>query len=207
MDKNPLEKFYDTLYSDSKPTFGGEKGEPEEFVQKIISYIKEGIVLELGAGQGRNALWLGRKGFDVEARDISSMGIENINKIAKEESLHVAGFKKDSRERLDKLYDVVISTYMFHHLTKKDSLEVFDNMKNHTKSGGLNVITIFTKVGDFFNMKPETDKYFPELGEMKEIYKDWIVLEYDEVKTRAKQTNEDGSPMFNVSSKIIAQKP
>ena len=207
MDKSPLENHYDTLYSDSKPTFGGEKGEPEEFVQKIISYIKEGAVLELGSGQGRNALWLGRKGFNVEAQDISSVGIENINRVAKEENLTVIGQKADSRESPKKLYDVVISTYMFHHLTKDESLKIFNEIKNHTNSHGLNVITTFTKVGDFFNNKPNTDRYYPEPGEIKEIYKDWNVLEYEEVKTKTRQTNEDGSPMFNVSAKIIAKKP
>jgi tellurite methyltransferase len=205
MEQNPLEKKYNSIYSGTDTAFGA--GNPEEFVEKIISYIKTGKVLELGAGQGRNSVWLAKNGFDVEAWDISSVGIDKTNELSKNEKLNILALKKDSREEINSIYDVIVSTFMFHHLTMVDSLNILKNIKNHTRPGGLNVVTAFTKQGDFFEKDKNTPNFFPELGEMKDIYKDWEILEYDEINSKARATKEDGSPMFNISARIIARKP
>ena len=44
-------------------------------------------ILELGCGQGRDALYFATKGFQIYALDSSKIGIESINSKAKESGL------------------------------------------------------------------------------------------------------------------------
>ena len=59
-------------------------------------------VLELGAGHGRDALWLGGQGFDVTATDFSPTGLEQLDAVAAERGLSgsVRTLLHDAREPL-----------------------------------------------------------------------------------------------------------
>lgn len=198
-----INEFYDELYSSLDNVFGD--GEPDEFVKKL-PIGKKFSVLELGAGQGRNSIWLARKGNEVEVRDISKVAIDKIMEVSKKENLNIVGLNIDSRDKIEKDYDVIITTYMFHHLDSNDANLVLQNMKDHTKSGGYNVVTVFTKEGDFYKKNTETKNYYPELGELKKIYDGWEVIDYSEESSRAHAKNADGTNMFNTAAKIIARK-
>ena len=202
-----METHYDQLYSETEAAFGGEKGAPEIFVTQLPKYFKEGKVLELGAGQGRNALWLARQGFQVEARDISSVGVDRIKKISGDEKLGIQVTRADAREQLQTSYSAILSTYMLHHLTNDEAREVISQMKNHTHPHGYNLVTVFTREGDFFKRDSTANKFYPNLGELREMYDDWETLEYEEAKTKARARKENGEPMFNISAKILARKP
>lgn len=206
MENNPVEKHYDNIYSENEHAFGGGEGKPESLVTELTKYLQSGYVLELGAGQGRNSLYLTRHGLKVEAKDISAMGLEKLEKIAKGDNLNIQTRKADAREDFQQIYDAIVSTYMLHHLSKSEALEIISKMKEHTRTGGYNAVTVFTKEGDFFNKNPATDKFYPGLGEMKDVYADWEILEYKESNTRAWAKKEDGSPMFNIAAKILARK-
>jgi len=67
---------YNRIYSENETTFGG--GKPENVVEDILNYRKNGSVLELGAGEGRNTLFLASNGFEVKAIDISDVGVRKI---------------------------------------------------------------------------------------------------------------------------------
>lgn len=46
-------------------------------------------VLDVGAGQGRNALYLARRGFMVDAIDVSAVAVETVSRRADEEGLPI----------------------------------------------------------------------------------------------------------------------
>ena len=59
-------------------------GQPyPELLAFFTEYPKKGNVLDLGCGQGRDAIPLARLGFDVTGIDNSSVGIAQMNRIAK----------------------------------------------------------------------------------------------------------------------------
>jgi len=58
-------------------TFGG--GKPSEAVVKAAFQLPSGIkALDLGCGEGRNALYLASLGFKTSASDISQSGIDKL---------------------------------------------------------------------------------------------------------------------------------
>jgi 2-polyprenyl-3-methyl-5-hydroxy-6-metoxy-1,4-benzoquinol methylase len=73
-----IEFSYDRIYS--KPLTGdlkkdGFKSTPSVFMMESTKDLTPGIALDVGAGQGRNAVWLAQQGWDVTAIDISSVGL------------------------------------------------------------------------------------------------------------------------------------
>jgi len=205
--KKKIAEYYDNLYSQQEYTFGGEKGEPTNIVIGALKYINSGKVLDIGAGEGRNSLFLAEKGFEVEAVDISEVGIKKLKNSAKEKELKIKVKIADLNEiDLDDSYDMIVCSFITHHFIRDDVVRLFEKMKKHTNYNGLNVISSFTKDGDFFSANPTTDKYYPAKGEIKDFYKDWAILEYREEKSKTRKTHPDGSPMFNFSSLMITQK-
>ncbi|HSA96557.1 MAG TPA: class I SAM-dependent methyltransferase, partial [Acidobacteriota bacterium] len=72
------EVFYDRAYA--RPTTGdpptdGYASVPSEFLIESLKGLKPGAALDVGAGQGRNAVWLATQGWDVTGIDISGVGL------------------------------------------------------------------------------------------------------------------------------------
>ena len=72
---------YDKKYKETKEYFGKEPaGILKEHYQKID---KSKPVLDIGAGQGRNALFFAKEGYEVDAIDESKVSIEIVSTLAK----------------------------------------------------------------------------------------------------------------------------
>ncbi len=101
-----------------------------ELIQYVKTLHKDLTVLDLGCGQGRDSLAIGRLGFDVTGVDVCSVGIKQLNEIAKKENLHVKGLVGDlTTYKRIKEYDVVLMDSMF-HFYKKDTEKETANLKN-----------------------------------------------------------------------------
>ena len=51
--------------------------------------------------------------------------------------------------KFDKTYDVIISNSTLHFLKKEEIKRIIKNMKEYTKQGGINLITVFTIKNSF----------------------------------------------------------
>jgi tellurite methyltransferase len=186
--------------------FGAE--EPEKVVMEALSVLPQTTkAIEFGAGQGRNALEVASRGIQIKAIEISQVGVDQINEVARRSGLPEIAELGDARWDIKENYDFVISTYMLHHLSREDALKFIDMIQKHTNPGGLNAITTFTKEGDFYADRPYTTNFYPDLGELKNLYNGWEMLLYKEESGEARVKKPDGSPMFNIHSEILARKP
>ncbi len=68
---------------------------PNRFLADSIRSLTPGKALDIGAGQGRNSLYLARQGWDVTGIDISDAGIEIARKQAAKSNLKFAGMVAD----------------------------------------------------------------------------------------------------------------
>ena len=200
-----LEGKYNKLYSENETTFAA--GKPDAIVEDIIKFRPSGSVLELGAGEGRNALFLAGNGFQVTAQDISTVGLDKINKLAKAKNLNINTELKDvSAIDLGDNFDVFVCTFVLHHLKREEALAVIAQMQAHTNIDGLNVISAFTEDGDFYRNNPDTDNFYLKAEELKALYDTWEILEYSENEEQAFAKNEDGVPMVNVVARLLVKK-
>jgi len=150
---------------------------PNRYVAKIPKLINSGKVLDVGVGEGRNALFLADKGFEVTGIDISKVAIDKFLKNAKDNDLKVEGHVIDALEYdPDTDYDVVICTATLHSFPADRLDELMNKIKGHTKAGGINVLTAFTKSDEGFKEYPNFH-FFEDEEELREIYKDWEIIE------------------------------
>ena len=77
-------------------------------------------VLDLGCGQGRDAIPIARLGFEVTGMDRSQVGIDQMMQVARIENLPLTGITSDIYEIEDLAeYDFILLDSMF-HFTKND---------------------------------------------------------------------------------------
>ena len=73
--------------------------EPNRFVAEAYAdRPAAGRVLDLGCGEGRNAIWLARRGWRVTAIDLSDVAIERARSRAEREELEIEWIRADIAE-------------------------------------------------------------------------------------------------------------
>ena len=75
----PPPGFWDARYADDEFAYGTQAN---DFIVEYFSRIPPGKVLCLGAGEGRNAVFLASKGYQVVALDGSVQGAKKTTKLA-----------------------------------------------------------------------------------------------------------------------------
>ena len=112
---------YDKYYQ-TKALFG----EPyPELVAFFAEYPIKGKVLDLGCGQGRNAITLARLGYAVTGVDISEVGIKQMKEVSRAENLDILGKVGDiyAFDNFDE-FDFVLLDSMFHFAKKDKEKEI-----------------------------------------------------------------------------------
>jgi len=87
---------YDRIFS--KPLTGdpekdGFTSTPSVFMKESTKDLPPGRALDVGAGQGRNAVWLAQQGWDVTAIDISGAGLAAASVNAKKVGISITTVK------------------------------------------------------------------------------------------------------------------
>jgi len=79
--------LWDQRYAHAGYFYGRD---PNDFLREHVTKIpREGSVLCLGEGEGRNAVFLAGLGYDVEALDQSSVGLGKARMLAEANSVHI----------------------------------------------------------------------------------------------------------------------
>ena len=88
--------------------------EPNRFVAEQVLPLAPGRALDLGAGEGRNAVWLASRGWDATAVDFSAAGMAKADRLAVEHGVAVATVVADALtyEVGDGSWDLVLLSYL-----------------------------------------------------------------------------------------------
>ena len=71
-----LAQQWDERYAATDRVF---RAVPNEMLAELVSAVSPGSAIDLGAGEGRNSLWLAGQGWSVTAVDASQVGLEKLN--------------------------------------------------------------------------------------------------------------------------------
>jgi SAM-dependent methyltransferase len=83
---------WDERYSKPEFAFGTE---PNDFLVSVADQIPPGPVLMLGEGEGRNAVFLAGRGYEVVAVDQSDVGLAKARRLAQERGVRVRTQRAD----------------------------------------------------------------------------------------------------------------
>jgi len=163
-------------------------------------------VLDIGCGEGKDAVFLARCGYDVSAFDISEAGLEKVKRLADKARVHVRTFRANVCDyRLDEDYDVLYSSGVFHYIRPELRAEVMGNYKTHVRTGGIVSFHVFIDK-PFIGLPPDDDlsSYFPwKSGEMFMYFHDWLI---EQVSEYIFDCNSTGVPHRHAANTLLARK-
>jgi len=87
---------------------------PNRFLVPEVAGLRPGKALDLGCGEGRNAIWLAERGWQVTGVDFSEVGLEKARRLASERGVEVNWLRADLLEYqpVEGAFDLVIVMYL-----------------------------------------------------------------------------------------------
>lgn len=166
--------FWDSKYSDTKYVFGKK---PAKFLAQNYDYIPpEAKVLDMGMGEGRNAVFLARKGYKVTGVDISSVAVKKSKMLADEYGVRINTIvaSMNKYKISDGAYDAIIC---FYYVDRK----LHERMLSWLKPGGILIYESHTDLQTTVKGSERYDQeYLLRPSELLTMFKGMKILKYEE---------------------------
>lgn len=161
-------------------------------------------LLDIACGEGKDAVFMARCGYQVSAFDISQAGVDKTLRLAEKAGVHVDAFCADINDyRLMQDYDVLFCSGALHYIRPELRGEIFANFQSHTAPNGLNAMNVFVQKS-FLAPPPEQEiSYDWRSGELFTLYHDWQLEMCDEIIF---DCDSSGIPHKHAMAKMIARK-
>ena len=167
------QKRWDERYGRKGYTFGKEAN---LFLQRHISLLPRGKVLDIAAGEGRNAVFLAEHGFDVDAIDISETGLKKVRELAKEAGvkIHTLRGDLDTYKIGEGEYDLITNFYFLNR-------RLIPSIRKGIRKGGWVVFeTYILEHRSLAAGGPTRLEYFLEPNELLRLFHRFRILRYRE---------------------------
>lgn len=163
---NLHQKFWDSKHLEAEEL--KKLKNPSKFVRWSIKYFpKSTYILELGAGTGRDAHFLIRKGFKVLATDFSKVALEYALKTVNSRNkskINILQFDLSNQFPFpNESFDVVYANLAIQYFTKKITQQIFDEIFRVLKPTGC-IAVLVNSISD------------PEYGQGKKIEEDFFEI-------------------------------
>lgn len=127
--------------------------EPELFIKNNVHFLRSGTVLDIACGDGRNAIYLAKRGFQVTGIDFSNEAIRRLSKFSEENNVSINKEILDLSNlneimKLGKFNNIIISHF-------KPTTELFHALPNLLNKDG--VLMLCT-----FNYRQHEERGFPK---------------------------------------------
>lgn len=177
-------------------------------IMRIKPPIKPYKVLDIGCGEGKDAVFLARNGYHVTAFDISEQGLSKARDLADCCGVKIDFFKADiCNFRLETDFDIIFSSGVFHYIPQNNRKSLIDSLKMHTTANGINVINVFVRK-PFIPQPPDIEESEIAAGDWKSgelftYYHDWLFQKNEE---RIFDCSSSGVPHKHCMDIMIAEK-
>ncbi len=193
-----VDHAYSTDPEDHAPSLLGQE------TLRIAREHSPGRAIDLGSGEGADAIRLARLGWEVEAVELTEAGSAKISIRARDMGVHIKVHKQDLRDfEPSGLFDIVICNGVLHYIEAKT--EVCNKLMSMTHADGVNVISLWsnhTPVPECHQVVPT----FPdsERGVVVNAYRGWDKrLLYFE-RGKLESGHKDMDPHVHSYIKLIA---
>jgi tellurite methyltransferase len=149
--------------------------EPAQFLVANVGLLPRGRVLDVAMGNGRNAIYLARAGFEVEGVDMSPEAVNTALESAQEAGVTIRAQVTDleSDFQIEKgAYNVIIC---FNYLQRS----LIPQIKEGIRPGGMVVYETFIVDQAQFG-KPRNPAYLLKHNELLDMFREFRCLRYRE---------------------------
>jgi tellurite methyltransferase len=161
-------------------------------------------LLDIGCGEGKDAVFFARCGYDVSAFDISEAGLEKTKRLADKARVNVRTFRANLWDhRLDENYDVLHSRGVLHYIKPELRDEIMSDYKSHVNENGIAAFQVFVEK-PFIALPPEKEEhsYFWKSGQLFTYFYDWYIEQCAECVF---DCNSTGVPHRHADNRLLAK--
>lgn len=209
--------FFDNAYREHRRYWlhgNRDSQDPKDFpapwnkLLRALSTRPAGYALDLGAGEGSDAIRLARLGYCVDAVEGSAVGAEKIETFARQAgvSVNVINSRVEDFVPLES-YEVVICNGLLHYVDDGVKADVLSTIQECTAPGGYNLVFAFSDRDPVPSCHRIVDVYCDaEDGIVASTYRRW---RHQVVTERGKldKSHVDFPPHRHSFIKLLAQKP
>lgn len=203
---------FDEFYSTPRTYFSqNHSGGMEECLKNYK--VQPCTAIDIGAGEGRNSLYLASLGYDVYAIEPSKVGANKIVQRAKDLNVNITVINTDVISATKNLRDIgfAVALTSLEHMDYDYLLEAVRKIKGVLKPGGYIYAMVFTEEDPGFKKDlPNASecalfiKHYFKKDELKELFSDFDILEYSEYM---KIDETHGPVHYHGKAKLFARKP
>lgn len=202
---------FDEFYSVSHTYFSQEhSGGMEECLKKYN--VMPCKAIDIGAGEGRNSLYLASVGFDVCAIEPSAVGAKKIAQLAQEIGVCIDVKNTDIVTATKDLSDIgfAVALTSLEHMEYDYLCNAVQEIKRVLKIGGYIYAMVFTEDDPGYkkDVKNASEcslfiKHYFKKNELKQMFSDFDILEYSEY---LKEDDTHGPIHYHGKAKLFARK-
>ena len=207
--REPTE-FWDTFYKDKERDVPFFCDRPDEHLVKYFKIIQPSNVLEIGCGNGRNAIYLAQKGCTVTAVDLSQQAIEWAREQADVQNVNIKficenifNLKLESQK-----FDYIYDSGCFHHLSPHRRVSYIQFINKYLKTNGYFSISAFKENGKYGGSAFSDKQYYMDrslhggLGYSKEKLQ-ILFSGFQEIEIRDMQHDNLNDNVFGLEDFIV----
>lgn len=148
--------------------------EPGKLLKEFISVLPKGKALDIACGEGRNAIFLAKNGYDVDAVDISAVAVKNGGKRAEKEGVKVNFIQADMEQYKiqTETYDLIVN---YNYLQRT----LISGIKNGLKKGGVVIFETYTMEQQAIG-QPKTPEFLLKPNELLRLFEGMHIFFYRE---------------------------
>ena len=182
--------------------------EPADFCDELISLCPpscEKKVLDIGCGEGKDAVYMASKGYNVTAFDLTENGIRKTIRLAKENGVEINAYVDDINTfETDEQFDIVYSTGTIQYLFDENKKPFFEKISRITRKNGFVFFNVFVEK-PFLELPPDWDieEKMWRSGELFSFFPDWKFIRIDETIF---EDDSNGIPHYHCMDTIICEK-
>lgn len=199
---------YEEKYKDEQYYWGITPNTMCYEIMKLRPPIKPHRVLDIGCGEGKDAVFLAKNGYHVTAFDVAENGIEKARELARHNHVEVDFFVADIREYKPNVeFDIIYSSGVLHYLPLNKRKAFLDHLKECTAQGGIHAVNVFVRkpfiepASDMEEAEKQVEPWYS--GELTGYYHDWFFYKNEEIIF---DCNSGGTPHKHCMDILIAKK-
>ena len=196
---------YEKCYEGDDYYWGLEPGDFLEELIRLCPPASDKKVLDIGCGEGKDAVYMAQKGYLVTAFDLTDNGIKKTKTLAKERNVDINAYVDDINTfELKEKFDIVYSTGTVQYLFDQNKKAFFEKIDQITNDDAVVYINVFVEK-PFLELPPDWDKEEKmwRSGELFTYFGDWKMERIDEIIF---EDNSGGVPHFHCMDTIVCRK-